>query len=237
MPAAAAALECRGLTLDYGNGTVIGPIDLRLEPGDCVALVGPNGAGKTTFLHMALGLRRPTQGEVLVSGRPASDPRARVGIGYLQEAVDFPERERAHALLGLHCRLTGACDSGDRGRLEAYLEGFGLEWTRKPLRIYSKGMKQRLALALAMLDCGRMLVLDEPNSGLDPVGIAMLRQKLEDAKRARSTLLLSTHRLAESMRLADRVVVLHRGRISGDAPMSDFQDYAALEKFFLGCVR
>jgi ABC-type multidrug transport system ATPase subunit len=121
--------------------------------------------------------------------------------------------------------------------MEAHLEGFGLEWTRKSLSIYSKGMKQRLALAIAMLDCQRMLILDEPNSGLDPVGIATLRTRIEEAKKAGSTLLISTHRLAEAMQVADRVVVLHRGQITGDAAMSEFPDYGALEKFFLECVR
>jgi ABC-2 type transport system ATP-binding protein len=82
-----------------------------------------------------------------------------------------------------------------------------------------------------------MLFLDEPNSGLDPVGIAMLRRKLEEAKSRGTTLFLSTHRLAEVLLLADRVVVMHHGRIAGDAPSSDFHDYAALESFFLSCAR
>jgi ABC-type multidrug transport system ATPase subunit len=102
-----AALECKGLTLDYGNGTVIGPLDLRVEPGTCLALVGSNGAGKTSLLHMALGLRRPTQGTVSLFGAPSAMPDARKGIGYLQEAVEFHERARALSLLKIHCKLTG----------------------------------------------------------------------------------------------------------------------------------
>ena len=231
------ALECRGLTLDYGNGTVIGPLDLRVESGTCLALVGSNGAGKTSLLHMALGLRHPSKGEVTLFGEASSHPEARHGIGYLQEAVDFHERSRALSLLKIHCRLIGTglkCDAKDMAK---YLDEFGLELDRKPLSNYSKGMKQRLALAIAMLDCRRMLILDEPNSGLDPVGIALLRRKLEETKSRGTTLILSTHRLAEVLLLADRIVVMHKGLIAGDAPASDFHDYAALEAFFLSCAR
>ena len=231
------ALECRGLTLDYGNGTVIGPLDLRVESGTCVALVGSNGAGKTSLLHMALGLRRPSKGGVTLFGEDSSQPDARRGIGYLQEAVEFHERSRALALLKIHCRLIGSDIKGDATEMAKVLEEFGLELDRKPLSIYSKGMKQRLALAIAMLDCQRMLVLDEPNSGLDPVGIALLRRKLEEAKTRGTTLILSTHRLAEVLLLADRIVVMHKGRVAGDAPAGDFHDYAALETFFLSCAR
>ncbi len=230
-------LECRDLTLNYGNGTVIGPIQLKIEPGLCVALVGPNGAGKTSLLHMILGLRGATRGEAITFGMPTCNPQSREGVGYLQETAEFPDRMHAYSLLLLHCQLTGACDFGKRDKVETYLETFGIEMTRKPLRLYSKGMKQRLALAIAMLDCRKLLILDEPNSGLDPIGIAMLRQKLESAKRQGCTILLSTHRLAESMVLADRVVVLNKGQIVGDEPMSRFPEFDLLERFFLGCLR
>jgi ABC-type multidrug transport system ATPase subunit len=158
-------------------------------------------------------------------------------VGYLQEAVDFPERARAHYLAALHGALAGRPRALDAGELEAYLDGFGLELTRKHLRASSKGMKQRLALALSMLDCGRLLILDEPNSGLDPVGIAMLRAKLDALKSGGATLLISTHRLAEVMHLADQVLVFHRGKVAGSSPMSEFPDFAALERYFLERVR
>jgi Cu-processing system ATP-binding protein len=121
--------------------------------------------------------------------------------------------------------------------LEAYLDGFGLELTTKPIRAYSKGMKQRLALAIAMLDCKRMLILDEPNSGLDPVGIAMLRGKLDALKAQGTTLLISTHRLAEVMQVANSVLVLHKGRVAGVSSMSEFPDFGAFEKYFLDRVK
>jgi ABC-type multidrug transport system ATPase subunit len=88
-----------------------------------------------------------------------------------------------------------------------------------------------------MLDCGRLLILDEPNSGLDPVGIAMLRAKLDAAKAAGTTLVISTHRLAEVMPLADQVLVLNRGKVAGSCSMADFADFAAFERYFLERVR
>ena len=235
--AGALAISCQGLELDYGRGTLIGPLSLDIPTGTCVALVGENGAGKSSLISMILGLRPPTRGTASLFGDNVSRQSSRRGIGYLQESVDFPERARAHDLITLHSRLTGLDRRKAAEGLEAYLDGFGLELTAKPIRAYSKGMKQRLALAIAMLDCGRMLILDEPNSGLDPVGIAMLRGKLDALKAAGTTLLISTHRLAEVMHLADQVLVLHKGKVAGESLMSDFHDFNAFEKYFLERVK
>lgn len=231
------AFACQGLELDYGRGTVIGPLTLEIPVGSCVALVGENGAGKSSLISMILGLRPWTRGEATLFGEPAAAPESRRGIGYLQEAVDFPERARAHDLVDLHSRLAGLDRNMDATELEGYLDGFGLELTSKPMRAYSKGMKQRLALAIAMLDCGRLLILDEPNSGLDPVGIAMLRAKLDDLKAKGTTLLISTHRLAEVMHIADQVLVLHKGKVAGSSAMSEFPDFGAFEKYFLELLK
>ena len=234
---AASAIACQGLELDYGRGSRIGPLTVDIPAGSCVALVGENGAGKSSFIHMLLGLRPPTRGTASLFGESASAHGSRRGIGYLQESVDFPDRARAHDLIVLHSRLTGLDRRKAARDLEGYLDEFGLELTGKPIRAYSKGMKQRLALAIAMLDCGRLLILDEPNSGLDPVGIAMLRAKLDALKATGTTLLISTHRLAEVMHLADQVLVLHKGKVAGESPMSEFQDFGAFEKYFLDRVK
>jgi ABC-type multidrug transport system ATPase subunit len=233
----APAVSCEGLELDYGRGSRIGPLNVVIPAGACVALVGENGAGKTSLIHMILGLRPPTRGKAALFGEATAGPRGRRGIGYLQESVDFPERARARDIVTLHKRLTGLDRVSGGPDLESYLDGFGLELTGKPIRAYSKGMKQRLALALAMLDCGRLLILDEPNSGLDPVGIAMLRAKLDDLKAKGTTLLISTHRLAEVMHLADQVLVLHKGKVAGESPMSEFHDFKAFEQYFLDRVK
>lgn len=237
MADSAVAVACRDLELDYGRGTVIGPLSLEIPAGACVALVGPNGAGKTSLIHMILGLRPPTRGTAFLFGEPAESPHARRGVGYLQESVDFPERARAKDLVALHGRLAGLPWRKPVADLEAHLDGFGLELTSKPLRAYSKGMKQRLALSISMLDCGRLLILDEPNSGLDPVGIAMLRAKLDAIKASGTTLVISTHRLAEVMQLADQVLVMNKGRMAGTSAMGEFADFNAFEKFFLERVK
>lgn len=234
---AVSAIACQGLELDYGRGSRIGPLTVDIPAGSCVALVGENGAGKSSFIHMLLGLRPPTRGMASLFGETTGVHASRRGIGYLQESVDFPDRARAQDLILLHSRLTGLDRRKAARELEGYLDEFGLELTGKPIRAYSKGMKQRLALAIAMLDCGRLLILDEPNSGLDPVGIAMLRSKLDALKATGTTLLISTHRLAEVMHLADHVLVLHRGKVAGESPMSEFQDFGAFEKYFLDRVK
>jgi ABC-2 type transport system ATP-binding protein len=232
----AALAECRDLSIDYGGGTRIGPINLQVSAGTVVALVGVNGAGKTSLLHMLLGLRRPTSGSAMLFGQSSETAASRKGVGYLPEAVDFPERSNAFDLLKLHARLTGT-PLRSEDEFEKYLDEFGLELTGKPLKVYSKGMKQRLALAIAMMDCSRLLILDEPNSGLDPVGIAMLRAKLDQLKARGVGLIISTHRLAEVMQVADRTLVLHKGAIAGDAPMSDFAHFQDFENFFLERAR
>lgn len=237
MTATPTAIACRELELDYGRGSVIGPLSLEIPAGSCVALVGENGAGKTSLIHMLLGLRPPTRGSASLFGDPAAASAARRGVGYLQESVDFPERARAGDLIALHSRIIGLDRRKAKEGLEEYLDGFGLELTSKPIRAYSKGMKQRLALAVAMLDCSRLLILDEPNSGLDPVGIAMLRAKLDALKAAGATLLISTHRLAEVMQLADQVLVLHKGKVAGSSHMSEFRDFNAFEAYFIACVK
>jgi ABC-type multidrug transport system ATPase subunit len=231
------AVTCKELELDYGRGSRIGPLTLDIPAGSCVALVGENGAGKSSLISMILGLRPAKRGDIFIFGEPASMSASRRGIGYLQESVDFPERSNAQDLVSLHSRLVGLDRNLSGSSLEKYLEEFGLEFTTKPIRAYSKGMKQRLALAIAMLDCGRLLILDEPNSGLDPVGIAMLRGKLDACKARGATILISTHRLAEVMHIADSVLVLHKGKVAGASSMSEFSDFAAFEKYFLDRVK
>lgn len=231
------AVSCRGVELDYGRGSRIGPLTVDIPAGACVALVGENGAGKTSLIHMILGLRPSSRGTISLFGGSAGSPASRRGFGYLQESVDFPDRARARDLIDLHSRIIGLDRRKSAAELEGYLDGFGLELTDKPVRAYSKGMKQRLALAISMLDCGRLLILDEPNSGLDPIGIAMLRAKLDALKAGGATLLISTHRLAEVMQLADQVLVLHKGKVAGASPMSDFHDFRSFEDYFMGCVK
>lgn len=231
------AFACQNLELNYGGGTVIGPLTLEIPTGSCVALVGENGAGKSSLISMMLGLRPWTKGEASLFGDSAAKADSRRGIGYLQEAVDFPPKARARELINLHIQLCGVRRNMSVTQLEGYLEEFGLEFSSKPIKFYSKGMKQRLALALSMLDCERMLILDEPNSGLDPVGIAMLRSKLDGLKAKGTTLLISTHRLAEVMQIADYVLVIHKGRVAGSCAMAEFADFESFEKYFLDRVK
>lgn len=232
-----AAFNCSELELHYQGGTKIGPLTIEIPVGTCVALVGENGAGKSSLINMMLGLRPWDKGEAKLFDISAEKPGARSGIGYLQEVVDFPAKTNAKELMQLHSKLAGIEGTMNVTELENYLEGFGLELTAKPIKNYSKGMKQRLALAISMLDCKRMLILDEPNSGLDPVGIAMLRSKLDQLKAGGTTLLISTHRLAEVMAIADEVLVIHKGKVAGSSSMSEFPDFPAFEKYFLDRVK
>ncbi len=228
-----AALECRQLVLSYPRGEQVGPISLEVPRGVCAALIGPNGAGKSSLISMLLGLRPPTSGQAFLFGVETSAAEARIGTGYVQESVELPPNSRALSLLRVHASLCLGEESQAYQNPSGYLQEFGEGLAGKRLGAFSKGMRQRLALALAMLDARRLLILDEPNNGLDPAGIAMLRRKILELKKSGVTVLLSTHRLAEIPTLADLVFVMHKGKLVGSSSIDAFADLDALEDYFL----
>lgn len=215
----------RGVSRRYAGRAAVEDVSFSLAPGQTVALVGHNGAGKTTLIKLMLGLVRPSSGEVRVLGEdPAGRFRRRCEIGFLPEIVAFNPALTARELLGFYARLKGV--RGDHGAL---LEQVGLaEAADRRVGTYSKGMRQRLGLAQALLGEPRLLLLDEPTSGLDP----SLRLSFYDsvqALRARgATVLLSSHALGELEQRAERVVILHRGRLVADGTIADLRRLAEL---------
>jgi ABC-2 type transport system ATP-binding protein len=194
--------------------TAVDGISLALERGEIFGLLGPNGAGKTTTIKMILGLARPTTGRVRLEGRDPRDPAARRGLGYLPENPCFYD----HLTASEYLDLAGALFGLDRGTLRArageLLDRLGLRaHAKKQLRKFSKGMTQRLGLAQALLNRPSLLVLDEPMSGLDPVGRAEVKQLLREERSRGATVLLSSHVLAETETLCDRVGILKSGRL------------------------
>ncbi len=227
------AIECKQLVLEYRGGSRVGPLSLEVPRGVCAALIGPNGAGKSSLIHMLLGLRPPSSGQAFLFGIPASEPEARLGTGYVQESVEFPPGARALPLVRLHASLCPGAGAETYRHPRQYLDAFGEGLASKRVGAFSKGMRQRLALGLAMLDCRKLLVLDEPNNGLDPAGIALLRRQIEALKKAGTTILLSTHRLAEILSLADLVFVMHQGKLVGSSSIEAFENLNALEDYFI----
>ncbi|HEX7079054.1 MAG TPA: ABC transporter ATP-binding protein [Candidatus Eisenbacteria bacterium] len=194
--------------------TAVDGISLSLARGEIFGLLGPNGAGKTTTIKIVLGLARATSGVVLLEGRDPSDPAARRRLGYLPENPCFYDHLTPEEYLDLVGSLFGIRRDVRRRRAGELLERLGLgSHARKPLRKFSKGMTQRLGLAQALINQPNLLVLDEPMSGLDPIGRAEVKQLLRDERERGTTVLLSSHVLAETESICDRVGILSSGRL------------------------
>jgi ABC-2 type transport system ATP-binding protein len=213
-------LELDGLGKTYRDPMTLKPftavegVSLALERGEIFGLLGPNGAGKTTTIKMILGLARPSRGRILVDGRPPADPAARRRLGYLPENPCFYDHLTPLEYLDLAGSLFGIARDVRRSRATELLERLGLgKHARKPLRKFSKGMTQRVGLAQALINEPTLLVLDEPMSGLDPVGRAEVKALLREQRSRGVTVLMSSHVLAETETLCNRVGIMSKGRL------------------------
>lgn len=213
-------LQLEGISKSYRDPmtlkltTVVRGVSLALCRGEIFGLLGPNGAGKTTTIKMIVGLARPSLGRVLLSGRDPDDPAARMKLGYLSENPCFYDHLTALEYMELVGTLFGLKRGGLRRRSELLLERLGLTpHAKKPLRRFSKGMTQRLGLAQALVNEPALLVLDEPMSGLDPIGRAEVKQLLREERERGTTILMSSHVLAETESICDRVAILESGRL------------------------
>ena len=214
-----------GLTKTYGTLRAVDGLSFTVEPGTITGFLGPNGAGKTTTLRMLLGLITPDAGTATISGHPdraLTAPNDQVGA--LLEASGFhPARNGRN-----HLRIYGTVNGYPPERADQVLELVGLaDVGRRPVRGYSLGMRQRLALATALLGDPKVLILDEPANGLDPEGIAWLRQLLRSLADEGRTVLVSSHVLSEVQQLVDQVVILHRGRLVRQGALSELADRQA----------
>ena len=213
---AGTAIEVAGLVKRYGSRTVLDGIDVVVRPGELVALLGPNGAGKTTTVEIIEGYRTADGGSVRVLGQDprAGGPALRARVGLMLQGADGLQ-PRATARETLH--LFAAFHDGGRDPDEL-LATTGLESVADRLiRRLSGGERQRLALAIALVGEPEVLILDEPTAGLDPEARLGARRRIERLRGEGRAILLTTHDLADAEQLADRVVVLHRGRIVADA--------------------
>ena len=204
-------IEIRSLVKRYGGVTAVDGLDLTAEAGSVTGFLGRNGAGKTTTMRVLLGLVRATSGTATIGGRPyhALDRPTR-HVGVMLEGANFHPGRRARD----HLRVLCAAGGIDEARAAEVLTEVGLaQVSDRRVGQFSLGMRQRLALAGALLGEPDVLVLDEPANGLDPEGIAWLRRLLHDFARAGGTVLVSSHVLAEMQQLADEVVIIDRGRL------------------------
>jgi ABC-2 type transport system ATP-binding protein len=202
----------RGLAKRYGAVHALKGVDLDVGEGELVGLLGPNGAGKSTLVKIAVGLVRPSGGEVQVAGARAGSRAARRALGYLAELFRFPGWYTADEVLELHQRLAGS--SGGARERKRLLELVALaEAANRRVDGMSKGMQQRLGLAQALVGDPSVLLLDEPTSALDPVGRRTVRLLLEQLRGRGVTVLLNSHLLSEVELVCDRVAILLGGEL------------------------
>jgi ABC-2 type transport system ATP-binding protein len=205
-------IETQNLTKRFGGRTVVDDVSFRAEPGTVTGFLGPNGAGKTTTLRIISGLSDPDAGQATVLGRSFRElpnPGRRAGI--LLDAAAQHGGRRGREALAVSAQMMGV----DGQRVERLLDFVGLDRsaTRKRVRHYSLGMRQRLGIAHALLGDPEVLIFDEPANGLDPTGMRWMRELLRDFADRGGTVLLSSHLLLEVEALADRLVIIDRGRI------------------------
>jgi ABC-2 type transport system ATP-binding protein len=216
----APAIWCSGLRRRYGGRQAVDDVSLEVGRGEVVGLLGPNGAGKTTVIKMLLGLVRPDAGEAMLLGRSAADPASRARVGYLPELFRYQPWLTAAEVVALHVRLLGVdVSAGDQHDL---LSLVGLA-ERGGDRVggFSKGMQQRLGLAVALVAEPELVILDEPTSALDPLGRVDVRDIVLSLRSRGVAVLLNSHLIGEVERVCDRVVILDRGRVAASGTLAE----------------
>ncbi len=206
------AIEAEGLTKEFDGLKAVDRLTLRVRPGEVYGFLGPNGAGKTTTIKMLLGLTRPTRGRVRFDGADLAEhgPEIRAHLGFLPEKMAFYPNLTAAQTLAFFAELRGA----DPAAAAPLLRDVGLaKFADARVGTFSKGMVQLLGVAQALLGSPRVLVLDEPTTGLDPRWTRLVKDKILAAAEGGATIFFSSHLLAEVQELADRVGILSRGRL------------------------
>lgn len=230
------ALEIQGLAKDYAVGfwkktsrTALKPLHLNVSQGETFGFLGPNGAGKTTTLKLLMGIIFPTSGTATILGRDIADPEVKRKVGFLPEQPYFYDYLSAPELLDYYARLSGvfAADARQK-RIAELLERVGLQDVgNKQLRKFSKGMLQRVGIAQAIIHDPEIVFLDEPMSGLDPVGRHDVRELIQHLKDQGKTIFFSTHILSDAEALCDRVGIIHKGELRGVGVVNDFRSSVA----------
>jgi len=198
-------------------------LTLTIPKGETFAIVGPNGSGKTTTMKILLNLIFPTSGEVSLFGLDPGDSEVQARLGYLPEAPYFYEYLNGRELLDYYGKLCNVPSDVLPSRIDQLLQMVDLHerGADLPIRVYSRGMRQRIGIAQAMINDPELLILDEPTNGLDPLGTVQVRQFILEQKKQGRTMLLCSHLLSEVERVADRVAILHRGNLLAVGPVAE----------------
>ena len=226
------AIEAAGLSKSYDGRVAVDGIDLAVPVGSVLGFLGPNGAGKTTVIRMLATILTPDSGSFTVAGVPShQSARVRSVVGVLPESAGYPPTQTGREWLTFHARLFGQPRRQAAATTKALLTEVGLAArSGSAISSYSRGMRQRLGIARALVNDPRVVILDEPTLGLDPAGQDQLLDLISRIARQRgATVVLSTHQLDEVERVCDRVVILHHGKVVAEGTVAEVTADAAAD--------
>jgi ABC-2 type transport system ATP-binding protein len=231
-------ISLNAVTKKFGNFTAVDSISYTIEKGEYFALLGPNGAGKTTIVRMLLGFIGPTSGSITINGIPCSDPLARESIGYLPELLRIPPYLSGYEYLRRHASLIGLRSVEAKKEIDRVLDIVSMKGSEtKKSATYSKGMQQRVGLGAALLGRPKLLILDEPVSGLDPIGIRDVRKIIESLKADGVTVVLNSHLLSEVEKTCTTAGIIYKGKLLvKDSIQSIVKENETLEDVFIRLV-
>ena len=229
------AIEIHGLSKGYAVGfwkkqlrPALKSLDLTVNSGETFGFLGPNGAGKTTTLKLLMGIIFPTSGSATILGKDCLDPEVKSKVGFLPEQPYFYDYLSAPELLDYYAQLSGVPATSRKQRIDELLGRVGLsDVGNKQLRKFSKGMLQRVGIAQAIIHDPEIVFLDEPMSGLDPVGRHEVRELIQQLKDQGKTIFFSTHILSDAEALCDRVGIIHKGELRAVGVVNDFRSSVA----------
>ncbi len=216
------AIQIRDVTKTFGVVTAVDRLSLTVPDGSIYGFIGPNGSGKTTTMRMIVGIFHPDAGSIDVLGKPMSTDRSGL-IGYLPEERGVYSKMTLRSLLEFHGELRGGGNVGDQ--VDAWLNRFDLsQWASRPVEALSKGMTQKVQFIAAVVPAPRLLILDEPFSGLDPVSAQSIREAILELRLKGSTVVLSTHDMGVAETMCDRIFMIFRGRKVLDGTLEAIQE-------------
>lgn len=238
-------IQVQDLVVEYGKAKklhrAVDGISFDVHEGECVGFIGANGAGKSTTIKTLMGFMFPASGSAQVFGARAGTTESRMRIGYLPEVALYYPFMKAHELLELYGGLGGLSKAELRKRIPGLLERVGLGGhSGDLLKSFSKGMQQRLGIAQSLITEPDLLIYDELNSGLDPLGRVDLRTVLLELKEQGRTIFFSSHELTEVEALCDRVLMIHKGKVVKNAPLEQLladSGGASLENYFIDLIK
>ncbi len=215
-----AVIEARDVSKSYGKFKALNGLSVSVDEGSVFALLGPNGAGKTTFIKCALGLVRPDSGILRLSGLTSDESSSREQIAYLPERFNFFGFETPVTSVTLFARLRGVPSQELEGQVRQALERAGIpDLAQRKLRTFSKGQLQRVGMASLLVGRPRVYFLDEPFSGLDPLGIKDLKGIIHELKKNGATIFVNSHILSEMEQMCDHFAILNRGECLAQGPL------------------